>query len=94
MRLSFISVDGNVCREFQIMQPGAATNMLACRMEDRQWRVEVAMPAAMPSVNDGSYETASASNENFGSVVAQMMSGEALDARQEASLRENGWVLD
>jgi hypothetical protein len=90
--VSYRLADGQLCREFEIVAPSAASVGIACRVETG-WEIEV-QTAAMVSAK-GQNEMATASGENS-EVMAQTLErlgvGIGLDAQQEACAAAEGWT--
>lgn len=88
--LSFESVGGEVCREFEFSRPNESVRAIACR-ENEAWRVDFAVRAESLEANSG-YQTASASDVKLiDEYVAGVMAGDAFGAETEAKLISNGW---
>ncbi|MEW4467261.1 anti-sigma factor [Parasphingorhabdus sp. JC815] len=78
--LTFRAKSGNVCRSFT----GAAVAGIAC-YDQQQWRLQAAAPTGTTS----SYRQASSGEIN--QKVADMMTGQPVNAENERKLREAGW---
>ena len=56
-RLSFISNNGQFCRQYGLQQNGAGSEHIACRSQN-QWQLEASADTG-PTVSDSGYQTAS-----------------------------------
>lgn len=90
--ISFSSLDGRYCREFEVVAEERVSIGVACR-ETSTWRVEVLLAAEQSTVSQQGYQTASGySQQALDAVVDRLWSGEAYDAEQEQRLIERGWL--
>jgi hypothetical protein len=88
--LTFISVNGDYCREFTVMQHELSNRAVACR-KATTWEVQLVALVQAKNVTDGGYSTASAGfNAQFDEFVDGLILNEALDADEERALL-NKW---
>lgn len=90
--VSYQSADGQLCREFEIVAPNAASVGIACRIETG-WQIEVQTAATVSAA--GQNEIVSASGENSEAMVQALERlgvGIGLDAQQEACAASESWT--
>jgi cell fate (sporulation/competence/biofilm development) regulator YlbF (YheA/YmcA/DUF963 family) len=91
VRLTFINQMERPCREYWVQSGDNASQAVACRAQDGNWKVEFAARAAPRDVNDAGYSTASSEGEIFGAAVNQMMTSDPLDGESEQKLIAENW---
>lgn len=86
-RLTFINLNGEYCRQYQLAEHGNASENIACR-SGGQWKVIINVP--QDAIAEGDYKTASG-----GSMVDEaldgMMQGEAFDSADEQKIIQAHW---
>ncbi len=88
--LTFMSVNGDYCREFMVTQNELTNRAVACR-KTTTWEVQLVALVPAQNVEDGVYSTASAGfNAQFDEFVDGLISDEPLDADEEHALL-NKW---
>lgn len=88
---SFLAKTGAYCRTFVMGQPNGALSGMACR-EDGSWALRALHEDAPRHGETGEYRQAATAMSPFVLQAAgAIMSGGALDAREEAAARNHGW---
>lgn len=89
LRITFLDVSGDYCRQFAIAGPGTNAQALACR-RGGQWRME-AVSLAAPAA--AAYQSASAdpSSAVEAAIDALIGPGEPVNESTEKRLISNGW---
>jgi hypothetical protein len=82
-RLSFYDRQGDLCRQYQLIQDKQSSEHIACRRQD-EWQVQVSM-AKQPVQDSAQYITASGGSE-LDAVLDKIMAGSALTAIEESAL--------
>lgn len=89
-RLTFAADDGAFCRQFDIATKDGASAAIACR-EESGWRTQV-VAYGLPKPT-GEFQTASAARSPaLESFLDGRMSGAPMNAEEEASLLQSGWI--
>ena len=88
--LSFASLGGELCREFEAIGSGDVVRAVACR-ERSAWRLDFAVRSESEPSEFG-YQAASASDvQVLRSYIDEVMEGDALGREAEAELMASGW---
>lgn len=88
--LSFASVSGEPCREFEAIGPKDAIRAVACR-EQASWRVDFAMRSASELDGNGFQTASSADSQLVSSYISGVMDGDAFGREVESRKMANGW---
>lgn len=89
--LSFRAVDGDYCRQFDIVGPVSAAEALACRGTGG-WSVEaVSRRDPADALPGGGFRPATAGSNAIDAEIDARIDGDAYDAQAEAGLIERGW---
>lgn len=88
-RLTFMSRDGNYCRQFQIRQGAAQSEQIACRTGSAEWQ-QIAMVKNPDIRGPGNYQTASGGSL-LDSTLDSMMASAGLNRNAEQDLISAGW---
>jgi hypothetical protein len=89
-RLTFASVDGGFCRQFDLTTATSAASAIACR-DDGGWRPQVVAYGLTKS--SGDYRTASAERSPaLEAFMDEHMDGAPVNAKEEALLLQAGWA--
>jgi hypothetical protein len=89
-RLTFASVDGGFCRQFDLTTATSAASAIACR-DDGGWRPQVVAYGLTKS--SGDYRTASAERSPaLEAFMDEHMDGAPVNAKEEALLLQSGWA--
>lgn len=92
--LSFMSGDGRVCREFEVIgeQIDRREFGIACRETDASWRVEIVVAAPVAEQDANSFVPASgAAAEALDPILRALDAGLPMDAETEREFLSNGW---
>ena len=88
-RLTFASVDGAFCRQFEVMTNDSTSAAIACR-EDQGWRTQV-VAYGLPPIS-GNFQTASAARSAaLEAFLDEHLIGAALKAEAEAAVLKSRW---
>ena len=88
-RLTFASVEGDFCRQFDLTSASGASAAIACR-EDGGWRTQIVAYGLKRTTGD--YQTASAERSPaLEAFLDQQMDGAPVNAEEEAKLLSGGW---
>ncbi len=90
--LSFKSVNGDYCREFDIHDSNKALAGIACREADATWRLEIIVASDTQPSADGKYQLSSGQDKEALDYVARnLMSNGPLSKTEEADLIARQW---
>jgi hypothetical protein len=90
MGVSYLAKDGEYCRTFTLRERGSLAG-LACR-SSRDWHVQMLVQSTPEPTAATRYRRAASSLPNaILQAVEAQISGEPLDAREEAAARGRGW---
>jgi len=93
--LTFMHVDGRLCRQFAIQQAAAQRFAgVACRTATKQWRIEIFAQADEPAAARGAIAPAGKPSAVIDGAIDRMIDGDPLDAAGEAKLITNDWRTD
>lgn len=85
-RLTFLNQEGEYCRQFYIKSNNtAALQSIACRTKN-DWQLR----AAMPTGEQGSYQTAS-SDRALDDVIDAMIKGDIINPEEEIKVIKRHW---
>ncbi len=87
-RLSFINQEGNICRQFQVIENKRSAENIACNV-DNQWQLSMSV-YTQESIQANEYQTASGGSV-LDAALDEMMQSNAFDAEQEAAAIKNNW---
>lgn len=88
MAISFQTPDSRYCRQFRVVEAGAAADAVACR-DVEGWRLVV--QAAAPSDEPSSYQTASAEDTPIDAAISALGGAAVLNPDEEQRLIERNW---
>lgn len=89
--LSFVTKDGQYCREFESFGAKGSIVGVACK-GDRGWTMQVILAAAPHAPDETQYAPASGFNAKaLDDVVSQLMDGDPLPVEAERTARDMGW---
>ncbi len=88
-RFSFISNEGNFCRQYLIVDASMAAEAIACRSADGNWQ-EIARHAAATTALSGDFQTASGQH-TLDLVLDEIMSSAPLVGNAEQRLLDTNW---
>ena len=90
--LSFKSVDGGYCREFDIHNDKKTLAGIACREQDATWRLEIIVASDTQPNNYDIYQLSSGQDKEALDYVANnLMSNDPLSKAEEKILINNNW---
>ncbi|WP_323813855.1 hypothetical protein [Cellvibrio sp. NN19] len=87
-RLSFINQEGNICRQFQVIENKRSAENIACNV-DNQWQLAMSV-YTQETIQVNEYQTASGGSV-LDAALDEMMQSNAFDAEQEAAAIKNSW---
>lgn len=93
-RLSFVSKDRSICREYGVGLPGGRQfDGIGCRSEDGRWHLEAHVPA--PAAASGQVVPAGEGPppEAIDQAIDRLIDGNVLTIAQEREVMQNGWTV-
>ena len=91
--LTFRSMEGSYCREFEMTSNEIRNRALACRTA-KHWSMRAVIGNAQPTTETQGYSTASSEHAQFDRIVNNMMAGQALDHATEERLIRKDFIED
>lgn len=92
VKATFVSIDKQLCREFEVRLNQDAVNAVACRTDDKNWQVRLASQARTKTVDQTGYQTASADDDTaFGRTVSELMASDPMSNDEEKTILSKGW---
>lgn len=90
--LTFVSIDGDYCREFSLRTENMTHRSVACRSQSG-WEIQRTVKTGMQGSSlEDTYSTASSEiDENFNAFVDGLMATSPFDAQEEAAIVSRHW---
>ena len=90
--LSFVAVDGSICRELVVSNLQTASRGVFCRGTSGDWTT-IAMAKTIPERQSDFIPASDSANAGVDAVIDQIISGEPFDLTDETNLLANDWNL-